>query len=127
MKIIYSRFIYTCLDERRHIGEKKWITGSTSLPIAAVTYRIDWVSETIFNLYSRKWLRPNSNSCDIFDINRIMVVIKRVKRRLYETYNFIFEDDEAIIFSQNDIYLVPLKYSRWKERIFEKKFFKIIK
>ena len=52
--------------------------------ITAVTYRIDCILKAVFDLMLSQMTKSKSNSCNIFDSDRIMAIKKRIRRRPYE-------------------------------------------
>ena len=55
--------------------------------ITAVTYRIDCILKTVFEFMLSQMTKPKSNLCNIFDyiidLNRIMAIKIRIRRRPY--------------------------------------------
>ena len=54
----------------------KWIADSTSLP--------QCILKAVFEFMFSQMAKSKSNSCYIFDLDRIMAIKKRIRRRLYE-------------------------------------------
>ena len=56
--------------------------------ITAVTYRIECILKTVFEFMLSQMTKPKSNLCNIFDyiidLNRIMAIKIRIRRRPYE-------------------------------------------
>ena len=71
--------------------------------IIAVTYRIACILKAMFEFILSQMTKSKSNSCNIFDSDRIMAIKKRIRRRSYEFQYVTFQDIVAIASSQTGV------------------------
>ena len=53
--------------------------------VTAVTCRIDCVLKVMFEFMLSQVAQTKSNSCNLFDCDRILTIKKRIRRRPYES------------------------------------------
>ena len=66
--------------------------------ITVVTNRIDCILKAVLDFMLSQMTKSKSNSCNIFDSDRIMAIRKRIIRRLYEFYYVTFVAILAILY-----------------------------
>ena len=52
--------------------------------ITAVTYRIECILKAVLEFMLSQMTKFKSNSCNIFDSDRIMTIKKQIRRRLHQ-------------------------------------------
>ena len=71
--------------------------------ITTVAYRIQCILKALFEFMYSQMTKSKSNSCYIFDSDRIMAIKKRIRRRPYEFQYVTLENIEAIASSQTGV------------------------
>ena len=71
--------------------------------ITAVINRIECILKAVFEFMLSQMTKFKSNSCNIFDSNRIMTIKKQIRRRLYEFQDATFENIVATVSLQTAI------------------------
>ena len=64
--------------------------------INVVTYRIECILKAVLEFMLSQMTKSKSNSCNIFDPDRIMAIKKQIRRRPYEFQYVTFENTVAI-------------------------------
>ena len=71
--------------------------------ITAVIYRIECILKAAFEFMFLQMTKSKSNSCNLFDSDRMMAIKKRIRRMPYEFQYVTFENIVAISSSQTGV------------------------